>query len=47
MDITWSDYPTLKAELVNDPKGLGYASLDNTLTAQKLNQVGASNEMLS
>lgn len=46
MDITWADYPALKEELNTDPKSLGYASLDNILAAQKLNQLGASNEKI-
>lgn len=36
----------LKTELATDPKGLGYSSLSDREAANKLNEVGASSEMV-
>jgi hypothetical protein len=40
------DYQTLKTELDDDPKGLGYTGQTDQEAADKLNEVGASGETI-
>lgn len=47
MEMLASQYPALKTEVTTDPKALGLVAMTDDAAAAKLNQVGASAEVLS